>query len=40
MSKIKLMGVREEDEDYIEMWWEEDEVEVDMWKEELSEENV
>ena len=37
MTKIKLMGVREEDEHYIEMWSQQHEVEVDMSKEQLTE---
>ena len=40
MTKIKLMGVREEDEPYIEMWSQQHEVEVDMSKEQLTEDNV
>ena len=38
MTKIKLMGVREEDEHYIEMWSQQHEV--DMSKEQLTEDNV
>lgn len=38
MTKIKLMGVREEDEHYIEMWSQQHEV--DMTKEQLTEDNV
>ena len=40
MTKIKLMGVREEDEPYIEMWSQQHEVEVEMSKEQLTEDNV
>lgn len=38
MTKIKLMGVRQEDEPYIEMWSQQHEV--DMSKEQLTEDNV
>ena len=40
MTKIKLMGVREEDEPYIELWSQQHEVEVEMSKEQLTEDNV
>lgn len=40
MTKIKLMGVRQEDEPYIEMWSQQHEVEVEMSKEQLTEDNV